>query len=32
MSATMDEDLFGNYFNCDIYKVEGKLYPIKIKY
>ncbi|CAK69027.1 unnamed protein product (macronuclear) [Paramecium tetraurelia] len=32
MSATMDEELFSNYFQCKAFKVEGKLFDVKIKY
>ncbi|CAD8146502.1 unnamed protein product [Paramecium octaurelia] len=32
MSATMDEQLFSRYFQCQAFKVEGKLFDVKIKY
>jgi len=31
-SATIDEDLFSNFYNCPVLKVSGKLFPVKEKF
>ncbi|ERL87941.1 hypothetical protein D910_05329 [Dendroctonus ponderosae] len=32
MSATMDVDHFANYFNCQVVYLEGRTYPLNIRY
>jgi HrpA-like RNA helicase len=31
-SATLDEELFLKYFNCPVFKVSGRAFPVKIKF